>query len=66
MRDHSVTAPALGSPEATPSSKSPGPMAGRRLMRRPAHAGGTALAAAVAPSAAISSRRVERLIAAFP
>jgi hypothetical protein len=66
IRDQNVTARPLGSPEATPSSKSPGPIEGRRLSRRPAQAGGTAVAAAVAPSPAISSRRVERLTGGAP
>src|SRR4051794_41896661 len=59
-RDQNVIAFWLGSPEATPSLKAPGPM--RRLGGSSclAQAGGTAATAPAAPIEAISSRRVGR------
>src|SRR3954468_20368027 len=58
--DQNVTAVALGSPEATPSRKLPGPTPARVLRMRFAQAGGTAAKAAPAAAAPISSRRVGR------
>src|SRR3954471_5178346 len=57
--DQNVTAVALGSPDATPLRKLPGPTPARVLRMRFAQAGGTAAKAAPAAVAPISSRRVE-------
>src|SRR5690349_24601037 len=58
--DQNVTALALGSPDATPLRKFPGPTPARVLSRPFAQAGGTAANAAPAAAAPISSRRVGR------
>src|SRR4051812_29939024 len=60
--DQNVTAVALGSPDATPLRKLPGPTPARQLSRRFAHAGGTAAQAAPAAAAPISSRRAVALM----
>src|SRR5215211_2411309 len=57
-RDQNVIAFWLGSPEATPSWKAPGPMRRLRGNSCLAQAGGTAATAPTAPIDATSSRRV--------